>query len=184
VLAAVLSTLTFPVLLITILPLRKPISDWLFTHGWQKLAIQYAFVHYRILYFLLSFASLAVLGYLARDRWLRVAIVFSLSFVLACDVLDVGTGSAAPLDARRVRSMAIQFPWDILAAAPFSIVGGWLAAKLAKRRYARLHAHELCASCGYSLFGNVSGRCPECGTNIPLGGVRPSNEGPTGAIPG
>jgi predicted Zn-ribbon and HTH transcriptional regulator len=31
-----------------------------------------------------------------------------------------------------------------------------------RRRY-RL-THGLCLTCGYNLTGNVSGRCPECGT--------------------
>lgn len=27
-------------------------------------------------------------------------------------------------------------------------------------------AHPLCSACGYNLTGNVSGRCPECGTRV------------------
>jgi len=31
----------------------------------------------------------------------------------------------------------------------------------------RRMAQGLCGHCGYSLAGNVSGTCPECGTSIP-----------------
>ncbi len=27
---------------------------------------------------------------------------------------------------------------------------------------------DACAKCGYSLIGNISGRCPECGWRLPL----------------
>lgn len=31
-------------------------------------------------------------------------------------------------------------------------------------------ARGVCAACGYSLRGNVSGKCPECGTPVPSRG--------------
>lgn len=34
-------------------------------------------------------------------------------------------------------------------------------------RYCRRRRRNLCATCGYDLHGNVSGRCPECGTAAP-----------------
>ena len=37
------------------------------------------------------------------------------------------------------------------------------------RRHLRLREHArkgLCPRCGYSLTGNVSGVCPECGTRV------------------
>jgi hypothetical protein len=48
---------------------------------------------------------------------------------------------------------------------------GWAGTRVIWRKYAR----ELpfaprgiqCVACGYNLTGNVSGRCPECGTTIP-----------------
>lgn len=33
-----------------------------------------------------------------------------------------------------------------------------------KVRWRRLEDANLCVACGYDLTGNVSGRCPECGT--------------------
>lgn len=41
----------------------------------------------------------------------------------------------------------------------------WL---MSRRREGMLDAHAArCAECGYELYGNVSGTCPECGTNVP-----------------
>lgn len=34
-----------------------------------------------------------------------------------------------------------------------------------KLRWRRLEDANLCGACGYDLTGNVSGRCPECGTS-------------------
>ena len=37
-----------------------------------------------------------------------------------------------------------------------------------RRKQQRRHrlAHGLCLTCGYSLAGNISGVCPECGTPV------------------
>ena len=40
----------------------------------------------------------------------------------------------------------------------------WLVVPRVIRRHLRL-AEGLCISCGYDLTGNVSGMCPECGTD-------------------
>lgn len=46
---------------------------------------------------------------------------------------------------------------------------GVLIAALLMKRIDRDHAYPpgTCRSCGYNLTGNVSGRCPECGQEIP-----------------
>ncbi len=53
--------------------------------------------------------------------------------------------------------------WPI--AVPLVI---WLGLKAERWRYRRRTGH--CRHCGYDLTGNVSGRCPECGTNVQSGG--------------
>lgn len=40
-----------------------------------------------------------------------------------------------------------------------------------RRGWKRLHSKKLCRKCDYNLHGNVSGRCPECGTRIPYARV-------------
>ena len=43
----------------------------------------------------------------------------------------------------------------------------WIGMKLAHRRRAILRARRnVCAGCGYSLTGNTSGVCPECGSPV------------------
>ncbi len=49
-------------------------------------------------------------------------------------------------------------------------VGGTLGAYFfnrRERRRERMRAAGRCGTCGYSLTGNVSGTCPECGTPVP-----------------
>jgi hypothetical protein len=50
--------------------------------------------------------------------------------------------------------------WLVLVGfGPPTIVFWWLDRRVAVRGY--------CRCCGYNLTGNVSGRCPECGTPCP-----------------
>jgi len=70
---------------------------------------------------------------------------------------------------------------DIPLWFPFSAC--CLAAALTFKRGAGPRPEGRCQSCGYDLRGNVSGRCPECGTptpktGAPIGGhnVRPEGE--------
>ncbi len=51
-------------------------------------------------------------------------------------------------------------------AAVFALLPAWLTVMRRWRRRYRL-THGLCLACGYSLTGNVSGVCPECGTAVP-----------------
>lgn len=56
--------------------------------------------------------------------------------------------------------------WLALALASpypfFTFFKSVIAARSRRRR----GAAGLCVSCGYNLFGNVTGRCPECGTRV------------------
>jgi hypothetical protein len=42
-----------------------------------------------------------------------------------------------------------------------------LAVVLLLDRLRAFHGPGMCQKCGYNLTGNISGRCPECGTTIP-----------------
>jgi len=52
------------------------------------------------------------------------------------------------------------FPGPILATYPI-----WAFVRGPMRRHRRKNRNE-CLKCGYSLTGNVSGLCPECGTKV------------------
>jgi hypothetical protein len=61
----------------------------------------------------------------------------------------------------------VQSPWW-----PFTTILGvlpaiWLRSRLRRTRAGQRERRGRCRSCGYSLTGNVSGVCPECGTPIP-----------------
>ena len=62
------------------------------------------------------------------------------------------------------RSITIQFP----AWFPFVLFAAYPSFVLVRGSLRRLHRrkHGLCVHCGYDLTGNVSGRCPECGTQV------------------
>ena len=67
------------------------------------------------------------------------------------------------------RELLVRFPtW-----APTTVVGAalvWMGVSRYRRRRRRTQCH--CVSCGYNLTGNISGKCPECGTPIARTTVR------------
>jgi hypothetical protein len=78
-------------------------------------------------------------------------------------------------------------------SAPFWLVAALLLAPvlapIVVRRAVRARRAKKgrCANCGYNLTGNVSGRCPECGTFVPESVRRrlaQSTESDDGAAPG
>jgi hypothetical protein len=74
----------------------------------------------------------------------------------------LGFGYAAGTDQYAFKRIIV-VPWWL----PAGIVGlppvGWVFWRR-KRRTARLRAENGCIYCGYSLRGNTSGACPECGS--------------------
>jgi 7-keto-8-aminopelargonate synthetase-like enzyme len=62
--------------------------------------------------------------------------------------------------------LRVQIHWSQLGFAgwAFGAIGGYVLAKRINRRRAEREARGFCRRCGYDLTGNVSGRCPECGT--------------------
>jgi uncharacterized paraquat-inducible protein A len=61
---------------------------------------------------------------------------------------------------------------DVLPASYAACFFVWHLFRAWKQKRARTAAHRVargaCHHCGYSLVGNVSGVCPECGTPVPL----------------
>ncbi len=113
-----------------------------------------------------SLAGGAIVGFSARKHWLRSTILYVTGYL-------VGTYADIPITAIRTLGVVLLPPWysrysltlvlqEVLAIVPAAAGGAWVASRPRRRRHAR-RAAGLCASCGYNLTGNVSGRCPECG---------------------
>lgn len=61
---------------------------------------------------------------------------------------------------------------NIVAARSFHRGGlPWRLFGWSERRLVDTFARAFCHNCGYNLTGNVSGRCPECGADVPAGFV-------------
>jgi len=95
----------------------------------------------------------------ATGRWAGFAVESrAVSFEMNA---DIGGAGAPPRVAYTVH--ALYTPWALwtflTALLPLAALWGW------RRRLSRTRK-GLCSGCGYSLSGNVSGVCPECGQAI------------------
>jgi len=64
------------------------------------------------------------------------------------------------------RAVVRHLRFDASLWIPIAICAALLAYDLAKRHFLQADGRERCSSCRYDLTGNLSGRCPECGTLI------------------
>ena len=71
-------------------------------------------------------------------------------------------GWSTPLLVTRLRH------WDMFRISVILILISTHLSVLTRRKK---RTPGLCAHCGYNLYGNVSGRCPECGAEIPSDAV-------------
>jgi hypothetical protein len=77
--------------------------------------------------------------------------------------LSIGDGIVSPYRDNRVLASV---PIGALAV-PFAIPPlAWALWYYRRDRLRRRVAEGRCAKCGYALTGNISGKCPECGTPI------------------
>ena len=66
----------------------------------------------------------------------------------------------------RDEAYALLFPVVLLVPAGVSIVFVSIGEFVASRRADERRRQGFCVRCGYSLTGNLSGVCPECGLRI------------------
>ncbi|HWE97697.1 MAG TPA: hypothetical protein VG269_27325 [Tepidisphaeraceae bacterium] len=74
----------------------------------------------------------------------------------------LGFGYAAGTDEYAFKRIIV-VPWWLPAAVVGALPIRWVFWRR-KRHLARLRAENRCVYCGYSLRGNTSGACPECGS--------------------
>jgi hypothetical protein len=92
----------------------------------------------------------------------------TLEFVVFARTLDESPALTPPgfprVMAEEPRSWRLRLPLSLVCL----ILGAWPGGRLALSwiRHTRGSRPDCCAGCGYSLAGNLSGVCPECGTPI------------------
>jgi len=103
----------------------------------------------------------------------RIAFAGCYFFDSSKQVTDIRDPSGKSLPAPSIvyfPMVCVEIPLAIvlLLSAPYPIIAfarGPLR-RWRRRRVNRRREEGLCISCGYDLTGNVTGRCPECGTEI------------------
>ncbi len=112
-----------------------------------------------VLYFLLG----AILGFIASERWRGFTALFVVSLILMPYLLGLNLyiDYVRGYGWSRIGYGALT---QITCIVPTVFLGAWLASQPRKRRRERRREAGLCEACGYSLAGNTTGVCPECGT--------------------
>ena len=137
----------------------------------------------------LSSIWLTMFGFDSVDRFIMVWI-FPLLFLckdgfsgmslgkwlMGVQVVDRGTMEPISFGQSFKRNLVLMIPFAVLYVALTMLKGARAGDRWANTIVVlRKHAHKppfdmrghFCFNCGYDLTGNVSGRCPECGTPLP-----------------
>jgi hypothetical protein len=138
-----LSPSLFEIVSIVSKPLRLVFSSFLWPILWAALAVAFA-----------------VVGTEYRSAMAE--------FVLAAAIGCIASFFLGPLNDRSAPDAEVTFA---LLSAPLVIVVSFLEVAIAFASVRRIRlitdVEQPCLKCGYNLTGNVSGVCPECGTEIP-----------------
>jgi len=141
------------VLLDLIMPLRRPVQDWLTNHGMGKFAGHYGIVNLHLPTALLSLIAGAVMGVVAPRSWVRLVFCYAAGPIVLGMYWSWSLRHILPIS-------PIVVLFQLAAIIPFAFFTGWACSR---RSIRRLHRHEnnLCVKCGYDLRGSDK-RCPEC----------------------
>ena len=164
VLSAAVAIFLSPFLLEFVLPLRRPVQDWMVAHGLGAFAGEYGLLNLRIPSIFLSLLGGFFLGNLFIASWVRFAMLFASAIVMGPWLAGFATGALAVFTSFDWRVVLVSISWDVFTVLPSTLAAAWLGATFGKRRHFRNSNEKSCKRCGYNLTGNASGRCPECGT--------------------
>lgn len=125
-----------------IMPLRRPVQNWMTNLGLGTYAGYYGLLNFYVPHIPLSLLAGAICGFVAPRSWVRVVLCYS-----------AGT-------------IALRWNWHffiypITCVVPFVFFAAWASSRWSIQRKHR-QEHNLCLKCGYDLRGS-SGNCPECG---------------------
>ncbi len=107
-----------------------------------------------------------------QANWNRIEVINRFDEPLQFMTLQRHTGavnSGIVLPSNRAwRKTLYEINYGVATLLPLLFAFGCFALQVALRLKRRMH-NGLCSKCAYDLTGNTSGRCPECGTEIPAG---------------
>ena len=119
----------------------------------------------QLLSFYLGLFPLAVLSLSRPLETYRLSIAISVIAILGWIAVKFVIAAITTNYAATARAMWLFWGFygflGLVANALMVTVAVWI-----RRRFYPIYGIGLCQNCGYDLTGNVSGRCPECGTAV------------------
>lgn len=122
-------------------------------------------VYLQVPLYLMAAIGGGLLGYVHADKWLRAAVLFGLTMVVAEMLWPTVIGIPTRRWPNPLWIFSITTVLDTIAV-PCAVAGAWVIARSRLKYSDRLHSGH-CRQCGYDLTGNRSGVCPECGAGVP-----------------
>ncbi len=124
-----------------VLPMRRPVQDWMTRIGLGRVAPYYAFINLNMPHIPLSMLAGAVCGVVVPRSWLLLVLCYASGVI------------------------ALRFNWHfswyaLICVVPFAASMAWISSRWTNRQ--RLSQENLCVQCGYDLRGSAE-TCPECG---------------------
>ena len=148
---------------------RKPVANWLSSHGWSQLAGYWSLLWLHLPDYLLAIGLGLVVAWRAGDRWIGATCWCALGFLVTPHLVLLIVGFN-PWSAFGAEVVTRVLAWKVVSVV-MMLVSAAVVARVRRHRDRDLPEHA-CANCGYDLRGTLAaGRenCPECGQSVDAG---------------